>query len=351
MPVQDVFFIEVLGALYQDVQLQRVFPDSKYFVDCIPNGDPISILNRYEKEKGQAGFNVKKFVTAHFIFPAEIVTNYTSASKPVLQHLNDLWDILTRTTTGAEGTLIPLPCPYVVPGGRFREVYYWDSYFTMLGLQVSNRVDIMQNMVANFAYLIDAFGHIANANRTYYLSRSQPPFFTMMTALLAEEKGENILLQYQPQIEKEYAFWMDGEKNLTATNHTHRRLVLLPDGSLLNRYWDDKNTPRPEAYSEDSALAKETGDKTGIIYHHIRAAAESGWDFSSRWFKDGKDMATIQTTHLIPVDLNCLLLYTEEVLLKLYTLQQKAAAGRVPSRGWHPEMWSVGEANLVSRLL
>jgi len=323
MPQQDLFFIDSLASLYRDVQTQEVFADSKYFVDCIPNGDPVAIINRYEKEKGQTGFNLKSFVTKHFIFPPEIDTHYTSANKPILQHLNDLWDTLARKSSGLEeGTLITLPYTYLVPGGRFREVYYWDSYFTMLGLQVSKRTGLMQNIVANFAYLIDAFGHIPNANRSYYLSRSQPPFFTLMVELLAEEKGENILLQYLPQIEKEYAFWMDGEETLNAAGDAYRRVVKLHDGSILNRYWDDKDEPRPEAYAEDRHMAKEAGGTAGIVYRHIRAAAESGWDFSSRWFKDGQKMTTIQTTDLIPVDLNCLLLHVEETLLKIYTLQK-----------------------------
>jgi len=322
MPVQPVFHIESLQTLYKDVQQQKLFPDSKFFVDCIPAAAPQFIVNEYEKEKQLPGFSLRDFVHRYFIVPEEIVSNYSSANKPLLQHLNDLWPALSREPGNEKGTLIPLPYPYIVPGGRFREVYYWDSYFTMLGLQVSKRFDIMENMVANFAYLIDTFGHIPNANRTYYLSRSQPPFFTLMTTLLATEKGDAALLQYQPQLEKEYAFWMDGEKDLTPTDNRFRRVVLLPDGSILNRYWDDKPEPRPEACLEDIEIAGAAGDTTGAIYSHIRAAAESGWDFSTRWFKNGADMTSIQTTDLIPVDLNCLLLHTEEVLLKIYTLKQ-----------------------------
>lgn len=323
MPQQEIFYIETLGLLYRDVQLQKIFPDSKYFVDCIPNSDPSTILKKYETEKEQPGFNLKNFVTDHFIFPADVISTYQSGNKPMLQHLTALWDELTRQPQDIRGsTLITLPYAYIVPGGRFREIYYWDSFFTMLGLQVCKRIDIMQNMIDNFSYLIDTFGFIPNGNRTYYLSRSQPPFFTMMVELLAEESTENILLKYQPQIEKEYAFWMDGEKKPSTTDNARRRIVLLPDGSILNRYWDDKDTGRPEAYREDSKAANRSDD-TEQAHRHIRAACESGWDFSSRWFKDGKDMATIQAAHLIPVDLNCLLLHTEEVLQKIYTLNKE----------------------------
>jgi len=320
MPFTGVFFIETLGALYTDVQVQRIFPDSKYFVDCIPNGDPVAILARYEKEKLQDGFRLKEFVTRHFIFPTDLESTYRSGNKPILQHLEELWPVLTRKPGPTKGgTLIPLPFPYVVPGGRFREIYYWDSYFTMLGLQASRQVHLMQNMVDNFAYLIDLFGFIPNGNRTYYLSRSQPPFFTLMVELLAVEKGKPVLLKYLPQIEKEHAFWMDGEKQLSASGNTYRHTVQLPEGIVLNRYWDDKDTARAEAYREDSKAAAQSAETPGIAHRHIRAACESGWDFSSRWFKDGKNIASIQTSHIIPVDLNCLLLHTEEILLGQYT--------------------------------
>ncbi len=154
-----------------------------------------------------------------------------------------------------------------MPGGRFREIYYWDSFFTMFGLQVSNRIDMIQNMVDNFAYLIDKIGYIPNGNRTYYIGRSQPPFFACMVKLLSEEKGKNILIKYLPQLEKEYNFWMKGVDELSVEKNAINRVVLLPDGSILNHYWDENDTPRPESFKEDVELAKEAGDKkicTGI---------------------------------------------------------------------------------------
>lgn len=85
-----------------------------------------------------------------------------------------------------------------MPGGRFREVYYWDSYFTMLGLAESGHWDKVADMVANFAHEIDTYGHIPNGNRSYYLSRSQPPFFALMVELLAQHEGDAALKQYLP---------------------------------------------------------------------------------------------------------------------------------------------------------
>lgn len=314
MPSTSFFMIEQSSPLYEDVQMSGIFPDSKYFVDCVPLSSVKNILDQYEIEKTKVDFDLKTFVQKHFHLPVEADNDYRSADKPLPEHLSELWDVLTRTPGEQGGTLIPLPNKYIVPGGRFREVYYWDSYFTMLGLQLSKRFDIIESMINNFAYLIDTVGFIPNGNRTYYLGRSQPPFFALMLMLLTEAKGDDSLLHYQPQLEKEYAFWMDGAAGLSKENPTHRRVVLMPDGSVMNRYWDDYDTPRPEAYMEDKHIAERSGREPAEVFRNIRAAAESGWDFSSRWFRDGENMATIQTTDLIPVDLNCLLCYTELVL-------------------------------------
>lgn len=320
----DPFFIESLSPLYETVQESGLFPDSKFFPDCTPRSSPADILKEYEQVKTQPGFDLKNFVETHFDFPETPDTNYHSSNKPILQHLENLWDVLLRRPSSAKhpiaaiNTLIPLPNPYIVPGGRFREVYYWDSFFTMLGLQASGRVDVIQDMVDNFAHLIETQGFIPNGNRTYYLSRSQPPFFALMVNLLAEIKGEATLRHYQRQLEIEYAFWMSGENKLTAQKTACKRVVRLPGGSTVNRYWDNDATPRPEAHSEDLKIGKKPGIEPEMVYRHIRAAAESGWDFSSRWFADGRRMASIQTTDFVPVDLNCLLYYMEKTLVHTY---------------------------------
>ncbi|WP_026462702.1 alpha,alpha-trehalase TreF [Adhaeribacter aquaticus] len=312
---------EELEELFAEVQLKPVFPDSKTFPDCIPVKPPREILDAYRQEKNKPGFDLNRFVLQYFKLPPEPANNFRSdPSLSVDQHIRRLWPVLTRQPDAEESSLIPLPHAYVVPGGRFREIYYWDSYFTILGLQVSGEADLIQNMVDNFTYLINTVGHIPNGNRSYYISRSQPPFYALMLQVLAEVKGKDILLKYEPALKKEYNFWMDGASQLNATNKEHRRVVKLPDGSILNRYWDDNPTPRPEPYKEDITLAHESGRKPEEIYRHIKAAAESGWDFSSRWFADGKSLATIRTSELIPVDLNALLYFMEITLAEMAVL-------------------------------
>jgi alpha,alpha-trehalase len=325
MKEETLFFIESLGALYEDVQLARIFADSKYFVDCIPKYPAGDILDDYENKKNLPGFDLKKFVEDWFILPQETASDYSSSNKDIITHINDLWDELKRTADTRGGTLINLPKDYIVPGGRFREIYYWDSYFTMLGLQVSGKTALIASMLDNFAFLINEFGFIPNGNRTYYLGRSQPPFFALMVQLLAEEKGESVFMKFAPALEKEYHFWMNGETQLDKDNRAINHVVLMGDGSVLNRYWDMKDEPRPEASLEDKEVAEKSGRNEASVYRHLRAAAASGWDFSSRWFADKKNIETIHTTDIIPVDLNCLLLFMEETLLKIYRQQNDDA--------------------------
>jgi len=251
-------------------------------------------------------------------------------------HLEKQWDNLTRQPGVAQAysSLIPLPKAYVVPGGRFREIYYWDSYFTMQGLAASNRFDLMGGMLDNFAYLINQFGHIPNGNRTYYLSCSQPPFFAAMVNLYAQYKGQDAALAYLLQLEKEYQFWMDGSGSLTDAEPAFRRVVVkLAPGVVLNRYWDNRPVPRTESYREDVLLGQKfPAEKRATLYRNIRAACESGWDFSSRWFTDGKHLDSIATTQIVPVDLNVLMFNLEQTLIGLYQQQGNAEKARTIRR-------------------
>ena len=143
-------------------------------------------------------------------------------------------------------------------------------------------------MLENIASLIARYGHMPNGNRTYYLSRSQPPFFSLMVELVAAHDGEGVLLAHLPELQAEYDFWMDGAADLEPGS-AYRRVVRLPDGALLNRYWDDRAEPRDESYRQDVETAKRAGRPEAEVWRNLRAGAESGWDYSSRWLADGQD--------------------------------------------------------------
>jgi len=304
--------------LYARVQTEQLFPDSKTFADAVPRKSPAEILADYHAKPPGSKAALSAFVRERFAIPGQIQTPAGGklASKPLsLQaHIEALWPVLTRTPRTPEpySSLLPLNRPYVVPGGRFRELYYWDSYFTMLGLVRDGKLDTVRDMTRNFADLIGRYGHIPNGTRTYYLSRSQPPFFYLMVGLTSDDHAA-AYAQYLASLRAEHAFWMHGEQQLQP-GQASEHVVMLPDGAILNRYWDASATPRDESYREDAELAGNSSRPAADLYRDIRAAAESGWDFSSRWFADGKTLATIETTAIIPVDLNSLLFGLERAI-------------------------------------
>ena len=180
-------------------------------------------------------------------------------------------------------------------------------------------------MVDNRSLLTGTIGFIPNGKRTYFLSRSQPPLFSRMVRQLLEEKGEDILLKYLPRLEKEYAFWMKGSENLPSPAVSHRA-VKLPDGAILNRYYDNNPAPRQESYREDVELAKAAARPPEHLYRDLRAAWESGWDFSSRGRRDGTTLASIRTSQLLPVDLNALLYHLENRIARGDALKEDEEA-------------------------
>ena len=320
------------GVLFHDVQMARVYPDGKTFVDCTPKQGPETIVSDYQKSSHGANFDLKAFVDAHFNAPANPTSGYKSdPTMSVTEHINALWPLLTRSADAATntGTLIPLPNNYVVPGGRFREVYYWDSYFTMLGLHVAGKDELIHDMCDNFKHLVETVGHIPNGNRSYYLSRSQPPFFSLMVRLMQEHaksgaEANQVLIEYLPALEKEYAFWMRGSESLVEDFTATDRVVRFPGGVIMNRYWDNVPSPRPESYREDMESIRLAGRDSIEMCRHLKAGAESGWDYSSRWGA-AKTLKDINTTNIVPVDLNSLMWHFEQILSDAYVVAGNAA--------------------------
>lgn len=309
-----------LGPLFHDVQLARVFRDSKTFADARPLHGPAELVARYDAERRSRAFTLREFVERNFELPAQVGNGVRpDTSRTMEQHIRALWPTLTRAADRPDdrSTLIPLPHRYVVPGGRFREVYYWDSYFTMLGLVESGRIDLVEGMLDNFAHLVRTIGHVPNGNRTYYLGRSQPPFLAAMVGRYARAADSTRAVRYLDALEAEHAYWMDGSA-LLAPGEAYRRVVRLANGALLNRYWDDVPAPRPESYREDEALGRALAPAARqALYRNVRAAAESGWDFSSRWMRDPGDLRTLETIELAPLDLNSLLYHAERTIAAL----------------------------------
>ncbi|HWK35329.1 alpha,alpha-trehalase TreA [Sphingomonas sp.] len=315
----------LLGALFNEVQERRLFADSKTFADAVPCRAPDAIVADWQARAPLDDAALRAFVADNFDLPPRIDAAPVDRG-PLVEHIAALWPQLTRETPAVppHASALPLPLRYVVPGGRFRELYYWDSYFTMLGLARSGRQDLVEDMIVNFGSLIDRYGHIPNGTRSYYLSRSHPPFFYLMAAL-SRDGSEAARRRRLGWMRAEHAFWMAGEERLAAPG-AHRRVVRLADGALLNRYWDDRAAPRDESWAEDVALAADApGRVAEDLWRDLRAAAESGWDFSSRWLGDGRHLRSIRTTRIVPVDLNSLLYGLETAVA-----EQADALGEAP---------------------
>lgn len=340
---------ELYRGLFERVQMEQVYDDGKTFVDAVPRKEPTEILAEYQAMHAEPSFDLRAFVTSRFAEPDPVAREFRAEpGRGVEAHIDALWAVLERPPDESVpgSSLLPLPYRYVVPGGRFREIYYWDSYFTMLGLEESGRHDLATDMVRNFAWLIERYGHVPNGNRSYYLSRSQPPFFSSMVDLLVASEGSEVYGRFLREMQREYDFWMEGAESL-APGSADRRVVRLADGTLLNRYWDDRDTPREESYRHDVETARESDRPAAEVYRNLRAAAESGWDFSSRWLADGRTLATIRTVELVPVDLNSLLYSLEQTLARAYRANARPAEAveftqraLERRRGMHRYLWN-----------
>ena len=265
--------------LFRDVQLRAIFPDSKTFPDLIPHGTPQSILRNYATARQAPDFDLARFVNTNFSGPVPPgpAVNPAGDGETLATYVASLWPVLTESFSSVPpfATLLPLPDPYVVPGGRFREVYYWDSYFTMLGLEQSGKHTLAVDMLKDFAFEIDRYAHIPNGNRSYYLSRSQPPFFALMVQLIAQHDDAATYVTYLPELQVEYNWWMQGEKNVRP-GQANRHVVKLADGTALNRYWDERASPRDKSYKEDVETSATSNRPRAVVWRNLRAAAEIG---------------------------------------------------------------------------
>lgn len=358
--VSRAFAVYCHGGLLDAVQRTGLFQDSKHFVDMPLRVDPEEALAAFEALPVQARSNperLRSFVEDHFEEPGVELLPHVPRDwhdePPLLKHvrdpelqellraLNSLWLTLCRVVAPRvqdapqRHSILHRRFPVVLPGGRFRETYYWDSYWIVEGMLACGMIETAKGLVQNLLDDVECFGFVPNGSRIYYLNRSQPPLLCEMVATVARaldngatpNAASDWLATAVPLLLQEYDYWMDrGRGGVDGQRGRHRIDfdVLGGDRHTLNRYYADWDRPRPESYREDvaTAVGADTADAAAEIYREIASAAESGWDFSSRWGRAGSisgafSVGDTATTQVLPVDLNAILYRAERTLAVL----------------------------------
>ncbi|RLN91945.1 hypothetical protein BBJ28_00013471 [Nothophytophthora sp. Chile5] len=367
------------GPLLHTVQMASVFADSKYFVDMPikSNSSAFDILVDFQRrELSMTEYRpstyhtheeqLRRFIDDHFdppgtdLLPVTPFDYQAEVLPPMMAEIQDvelrewafelhrIWQSLGRIhNPHVKSSLLKSADPeqagnvLIVPGGRFRESYYWDSYWIVQGLLVSDMPVTARGIVNHLLEHVSEFGFVPNGGRIYYLTRSQPPMLSDMVELVARIPGNGSDIEYDdeylratvPILEREYDFWMQRGPCGHAVELTRPNASVGATGNathVLNRYTSNANHPRPESYREDVLIAAEIFDQTMQMedgnaagtethkdkyYNDVIAAAESGWDFSSRWLRDPLDMKSMLTSSVVPVDLNAIMYRIERNLM------------------------------------
>uniref|UniRef100_A0A3Q2DND3 Trehalase n=1 Tax=Cyprinodon variegatus TaxID=28743 RepID=A0A3Q2DND3_CYPVA len=359
------------GPILHQVQEAKLFDDDKYFVDMKLKSAPADVLAAFKLLSNESpnssipATKLKEFLDANFEKPGTEFETWMPTDwheKPKFlsgiadeklrmwgEEIHNLWKSLGRKIQNNVKdhpelySQIYTPHPVVVPGGRFRELYYWDSYWVINGLLLSEMTETAHGMIQNFLFLVNRYGFVPNGGRIYYERRSQPPFLTLMVESYYEAtKDQQFLREALPVLEKEYEFWMQN------------RSVALKESGLdhvLNRYIVEADLPRYELKQQ--------------LWMDLKAGAESGWDFTSRWFinSTGHNDGTLRetrTSQILPTDLNALLCRNERTLASFHrllgntesaALYDQAAARRTKAMEallWDAERGAWFDYNLVT---
>ena len=204
--------------------------------------------------------------------------------------------------------------------GRFREFYYWDTYWIVKALLRCDMAQTVRGIIENFLLMVKKYGLVPNGGRIYYTKRSQPPFLPLMMKEYMTKTAEvDFLRQHMATFEKEIDFW-----------ERRRSLLVETDGGVENImfvYGTGGNGPRPESYREDVELGEEfeTEEEREEFYFHMKAGAESGWDYSTRWMIDAQGKAkgglkSVRTNFIVPVDLNSVMHMNYVSMAEFYSL-------------------------------
>ncbi|XP_024903086.1 trehalase [Pteropus alecto] len=330
------------GELLHQVQMAKLYQDDKQFVDMPLCSAPDQVIQRFNELVSTHNHSIPQqqlqlFLKEHFQAVGQELESWTPEDwkdsprflqkilDPKLRawagQLHQLWKKLGKKVKPEvllhpeQFSLIYSQHPFIVPGGRFLEFYYWDSYWVMEGLLLSEMSETVKGMLQNFLDLVQTYGHVPNGARVYYLQRSQPPLLTLMMNHYVTHTNDTAFLRDNiGTLALELDFWAEN-RNISVS--------LRGKSYILNRYHVPYGGPRPESYSKDAELADilPEGDRE-TLWAELKAGAESGWDFSSRWLIGGPNpdlLSSIRTSKLVPVDLNAFLCQAEDLMSNFYT--------------------------------
>ncbi|KAG4075576.1 hypothetical protein HA402_003401 [Bradysia odoriphaga] len=321
--------------------MARIFSDSKTFVDMKTIGTEEETIENFEKWNSQypdpTPENVKEFVSANFgdvgsEFEPWIPVDHKNFTDLQISHkiadpkyrewaayLHNLWlDLGKKIKKEVKDnpqhySIIPIEHPFIVPGGRFREIYYWDSYWVVQGLLWSEMYSTVRGMIQNLLYMAKLVGFVPNGGRVYYWGRSQPPLLTPMVRAYCDATGDYAFLNEALSIlEMEFKYWK-------------KEHAVWVKGYRLYRYFENTCDPRPESYFEDILTASSCNSEEDRqnMYSEIKAAANSGMDFSSRWYivnngTNQGELKDMKTRSVVAVDLNAWMYYIAKSLAYLF---------------------------------
>jgi len=346
------------GALLQTVNIAHLYPDDKTFADKPTSKSAQEVLNDFknisssttygqvvkftENDFGGEGLELQALTLPNFNAQPPFLNNVTAPlPKAFAQTVHGFWTQLIRGTNSStlcgnsgkcESSLIPLNHTFVVPGGRFREQYYWDSFWIVEGLIESQLFDIVNATLQNFMDELDQFGFIPNGGRIYYLNRSQPPLFIHMLARYVEASGDkSILTRALPLAEKELKWFLDNRSVQVKSPFSNNTFTVY-------RYSVTNTAPRPESYLTDYTTANAAASgptlnetQKGNLYAELASGAESGWDYTMRWFSAGvvnAGLRALNVRNTIAVDLNSILYKNHVLLAELYGSSNSSASDR-----------------------
>ncbi|PXF49334.1 Trehalase [Gracilariopsis chorda] len=352
----------------------RPFTDSKTFVDMQLTTHPHEVLARFAELPSQpTPEQYDQFLRWAFKQPdTQLVQHHTpldyTDSLPsfvsqlqlpnryvldeFVMDIKKRWRMLARSFShhniteqhSLTSTLIPLPHPFFIPGGRFQECYYWDTLWIAKGLIVCDMLQSAKDAIRNLFHLVNTLGFVPNGNRVYYLNRSQPPVLTEAVLVIFRALGST-----DERIE-----WLEEalpvlERELASFEAAHALSRVHPETSIAHQRLDVYNVvtdhARPESFKEDTATVDEMIARAPHLstdYHsqidllrHLAAGAESGWDYSSRWFCNSDEcLAETQATNVVPCCLNSILYKAESdmaafhmTLAEYYKLSSQTSSG------------------------